>query len=115
MITSRAFFRLEFSVFEDSFSQNFHHTTNSDRLRSKLCKMLAASFTGFSKAQWGAARNGARELETSEKHERGMTGTSVERERGVIPLSLIINSNIPKKVIASDWRRGRNIGDNWRS
>ena len=88
MITSRAFFRLEFSVFEDSFSKNFHHTTNSDRLRSKLCKMLAASFIGFSKAQWGAARNSTRELETSEKRERGMTGTSVERERGVIPAFL---------------------------
>ena len=50
--------------------------------------MLAASFTGFSKAQWGAARNSARELETSEKRERRMTGTSVERKRGVIPAFL---------------------------
>ena len=88
MITSRAFFRLEFSVFEYSFSKNFNHTTNSDRLRSKLCKMLAASFIGFSKAQWGAARNNTRELETSEKRERGMMGTSVEREQGVIPAFL---------------------------
>ena len=67
MITSWAFFRLEVSVFEDSFSKNFHHTTNSDRLRS-------ASFIGFSKAQWGAAR--------------WLMGTSVERERGVIPAYL---------------------------
>ena len=58
VMTSRAFFRLEFSVFEYSFSKNFNHTTNSDRLRSKLCQMLAASFIGFSKAQWEAARVG---------------------------------------------------------
>ena len=50
--------------------------------------MLAASSTSFAKAQWGAARNNTRELETSEKREKGMTGTSVERERGVIPAFL---------------------------
>ena len=50
--------------------------------------MLAASSTSFAKAQWGAARNNTRELETSEKRERGMTGASVERERGVIPAYL---------------------------
>ena len=80
VITSRAFFRLEFSIFEYSFSKNFHHTTNSDRLRSKLCKMLAASFIGFSKAQWGAARNNTRELETSEKRE-GMVDGNERRAR----------------------------------
>ena len=36
----------------------------------------------FPKAQWGTARNYTRELETSEKRERGMMGTSVERVRG---------------------------------
>ena len=80
VITSRAFFRLEFSIFEYSFSKNFHHTTNSDRLRSKLCKTLAASFIGFSKAQWGAARNNTRELETSEKRE-GMVDGNERRAR----------------------------------
>ena len=45
---------------------------------------VAASSTGFAKAQWGAARDNTRELETSEKGEKGMMGRSVERERGVI-------------------------------
>ena len=81
VITSRAFFRLEFSIFEYSFSKNFHHTTNSNRLRSKLSKMLAAPLSQAFQAQWGAARNNTRELETSEKRERRMTGTSVERKR----------------------------------
>ena len=31
--------------------------------------MLAASSTSFAKAQWGAARNNTRELETSDKRE----------------------------------------------
>ena len=59
--------------------------------------MLAASFIGFSKAQWGAARNNTRELETSEKRKRGMTGTSVERERGVIPAFLNNQLKYPPK------------------
>jgi len=45
---------------------------------------VAASSTGFAKAQWGAARDNTRELETSEKGEMGMMGTSVERKRGVM-------------------------------
>ena len=49
----------------------------------------------------------AQALETikSEKRERGMIGTSVEGEREVsifASLSLIVNSNIPQKVIATD-------------
>ena len=41
----------------------------------------------------------ARELKKRKEHERGMMGTSAERERGFLspPLSLIINSNIPLK------------------
>ena len=56
-----------------------------------------------------------RELETSEKRERGMMGTSVEREL-FLPFSLLPSSppafpkkstqNIPQKLIASDWGRG---------
>ena len=42
--------------------------------------MLAASFMGFSKAQWGAARNNTRELETSEKRE-GMVDGNERRAR----------------------------------
>ena len=59
-------------------------------------------------------------LGTSRKRERGMMGTIAERKQGVMgrkkrehfspfpsllssALSLIINSNIPQKVIASDW------------
>ena len=68
----------------------------------------AASSTGFPKAKWGLGNSRARE-----KRERGLMGTSVERERGVSerererelflpfpslplsPLSLIINSISP--------------------
>ena len=39
---------------------------------------VAASSTGFPKAQWGAARDNTRELETSEKGERRMMGTRGE-------------------------------------
>ena len=39
----------------------------------------AASSTGFPKAKWGLGNSRARE-----KRERGMMGTSVERERGVM-------------------------------
>jgi len=37
------------------------------------CSRITTSFTGFPKAQWGAARNSTRELETSEG-EKGMMG-----------------------------------------
>ena len=62
----------------------------------RISHITSASSTGFPKAKWGLANSRARE-----KRERGMMGTSVERERGVIslplsPLSLIINSNIPQ-------------------
>ena len=43
---------------------------------------VAASSTGFPVAQWGVARSNT--LETSEKDKRGMMGTSVEREQGVM-------------------------------
>ena len=39
------------------------------------CSRITTFSTGFPKAQWGAARNGTRELETSEG-EREMMGTS---------------------------------------
>ena len=45
-----------------------------------------------------------------------MTGTSVEGEREVslfASLSLIVNSNIPQKVIASDWGRADSILITW--
>ena len=47
-----------------------------------VCPSNAASFTGFPKAKWGLENT--QELETSEKREREIMGTSVERERGVI-------------------------------
>ena len=54
---------------------------------SRDCKLsisiyLSATSTGFPKAQWGT--RDSRELETSEKCKRGMMGTSVDRERGVM-------------------------------
>ena len=74
---------------------------------------IAASSTGFPRLSW-TARAG-------DKRNRGMMRMSVKREQGVMGtkrrgffspshsslLSLIINSNIPQKVIASDWGRGR--------
>ena len=39
------------------------------------CSRITSFSTGFPKAQWGAARNGTRDLETSER-EREMMGTS---------------------------------------
>ena len=45
---------------------------------------VASSSTGFPKPQWEAVRDNSRELETSGKSERGMMGTSVEREWGVM-------------------------------
>ena len=74
---------------------------------------VAASSTGLLRLS-GTARAG-------DKRNRRMVGMSVERERGVMGrkrrgffspshsslLSLLINSNIPQKVIASDWGRRR--------
>ena len=77
---------------------------------------VAASSTGFPRLSWTARAR--------DKRNRGIMGMSVKRERGSdgkekkrlflpfpslpsSPLSLIINSDIPQKVIASDWGRGR--------
>ena len=77
---------------------------------------VATSSTGFPRLSWTARAR--------DKRNRGIMGMSVKRERGSdgkekkrlflpfpslpsSPLSLIINSNIPQKVIASDWGRGR--------
>ena len=52
----------------------------------------------------------------SEKRERGMIGTSVEGEREVslfASLSLIVSSNIPQKVVASDWGQADSILITW--
>ena len=49
------------------------------------------------------ARNKREAREVNDGNERGARAESDE----AAPLSLIINSNIPQKVIASDWGRGR--------
>ena len=47
--------------------------------QKRLCFKAPASSTGFPKAKWGLGNSRARE-----KRERGMMGTSFERERGVM-------------------------------
>ena len=79
VITSRAFFRFEFQFLNTASLRIFTtQQTRTDRL--KQCKMLAASSTSFAKAQWGAARNNTRKLETSEKRE-GMVDGNERRAR----------------------------------
>ena len=96
-------------VILSSFLTSCQFTNEPNREISKLGTRLwnfqnrgvcAASSTVFPRAKWGLGNSQA-----SEKRKRGMMGTSVERERGVMerkrsfpsfPLSLIINSNIPQ-------------------
>ena len=83
VITSRAFFRFEFQFLNTASLRIFTtQQTRTDRL--KQCKMLAASSTSFAKAQWGAARNNTRELETSDKRE-GVDGNERRARAGSDP------------------------------
>jgi len=77
---------------------------------------VAASFTGFPKAQWdrGSWRQ-ARDGDDGNER-RARAGSDGKDRKSLFlpfpslpssPLFLIINSNIHQKVIASDWGRGR--------
>ena len=60
------------------------------------CSRITTSSTGFPKAQWGAARNNKRELETSER-EKGMTGTVNTKTRLACPHPYNLMMGFPKK------------------
>ena len=59
---------------------------------------------------WGLVTEQARSATAGDKGDKreareGMMGRRA-RKREVIPLSFVINSNFPHKVMASDWERG---------
>ena len=77
---------------------------------------VAAFSTGFLKAQWNRESwRQARDGDDGNERRAPAGSDGKDRKRLFLPfpslhsspLSLIINSNIPQKVIASDWGRGR--------
>lgn len=74
------------------------------------------AFLSYSGEHWTSEKRKSWQQLKAKSGERGMIGTSVEGEREVslfASLSLIVNSNIPQKVIASDWWRADSILVTW--
>ena len=64
---------------------------------------------GSSEKQYARAGDKQEAREEDDGNERRAQAVSDPR------FQLIINSNIPEKVIARSWGREGNVGDNWRS